>query len=118
MSRSSTSGCLHAQSLREAASQQASAAQAADERWRAERNACADAEARLLRSKADAAKAKQEQQVPFLSHFCARRSIANRWRRGRPANAADTSSSAITVVTRLTVQSSALYEGVYSSRTV
>jgi len=54
---------LVVQSLREAVAQQTSAAQAADERWRAQRDKCADTEARLLRSEADAATAKREQQV-------------------------------------------------------
>ena len=57
--------CTSAQSLQEALSQQTSAAQAADERWRAERDARADAEALLLCSKAEAAAALQEQQVAF-----------------------------------------------------
>ena len=54
---------LAAQSLREAVAQQTTAAQAAEERWRVEHDVCADIEARLLRSEADAATAKQEQQV-------------------------------------------------------
>ena len=57
--------CTCAQSLREALYQQTSAAQAADERWCAEANARAGAEARLLHSKAEAAEAVQEQQVAF-----------------------------------------------------
>jgi hypothetical protein len=55
------------QSLQQAAGQQAAAAQAADERWRAEREASADAEARVLRTKAEAAAARAEQLVRLRS---------------------------------------------------